>query len=158
MILLRRLILTMLGVHHLSGSTGKAERKCITLPQYRDCDLRLHLAYRLAGTDRLCQRRDTATQQRDCRSQGERGAEASSILRMLSISILKVALGAVVIGIVSSWYVSGIWMQQFPDSSVLSPFWFIIVGICLLALIVLVVVVRAWRIANENPVKSIKSE
>lgn len=86
------------------------------------------------------------------------GAEASSILRMLSIGILKVALGAVVIGIVSSWYVSGIWMQQFPDSSVLSPFWFIIVGICLLALIVLVVVVRAWRIANENPVKSIKSE
>lgn len=86
------------------------------------------------------------------------GAEASSILRMLSIGILKVALGAVVIGIISSWYVSGIWMQQFPDSSVLSPFWFIIVGICLLALIVLVVVVRAWRIANENPVKSIKSE
>ena len=86
------------------------------------------------------------------------GAEASSILRMLSIGILKVALGAVVIGVVSSWYVSGIWMQQFPDSSVLSPFWFIIVGICLLALIVLVVVVRAWRIANENPVKSIKSE
>lgn len=86
------------------------------------------------------------------------GAEASSILRMLSIGILKVALGAVVIGIISSWYVSGIWMQQFPDSSVLSLFWFIIVGICLLALIVLVVVVRAWRIANENPVKSIKSE
>lgn len=86
------------------------------------------------------------------------GAEASSILRMLSIGILKVALGAVVIGIISSWYVSGIWMRQFPDSSVLSPFWFIIVGICLLALIVLVVVVRAWRIANENPVKSIKSE
>ncbi len=86
------------------------------------------------------------------------GAEASSILRMLSIGILKVALGAVVIGIISSWYVSGIWMQQFPDSSVLSPFWFIIVGICLLALIVLVVVVRAWRIANENPVNSIKNE
>ena len=86
------------------------------------------------------------------------GAEASSILRMLSIGILKVALGAVVIGIVSSWYVSGIWMQQFPDSSVLSPLWFIIVGICLLVLIVGVVVVKAWRIANENPVKSIKSE
>jgi len=31
-------------------------------------------------------------------------------------------------------------------------------GICLLALIVLVVVVKAWHIANENPVKSIKSE
>lgn len=86
------------------------------------------------------------------------GAEASSILRMLSIGILKIAFGAVVIGVVSSWYVSGIWMQQFPDSALLSPIWFIVMGICLLALIVLIVVVKAWRIANENPVKSIKSE
>lgn len=31
-------------------------------------------------------------------------------------------------------------------------------GACLLALIVLVVVIKAWRIANENPVKSIKNE
>lgn len=86
------------------------------------------------------------------------GAEASSILRLLSAGILKVAVGAVLIGIVSAWYISGIWMEQFPDSSVLSPLWFIGLGICLLMLIVLIVVIKAWRIANENPVKSIKSE
>ena len=86
------------------------------------------------------------------------GAEASSILRLLSVGILKVAVGAVIIGIGCSWYISGIWMEQFPDSGLLSPVWFVLLGICLLALIVVVVVVRAWRIANENPVKSIKSE
>lgn len=86
------------------------------------------------------------------------GAEAASILHLLSIGILKVALGAVVIGIASAWYVSGIWMEQFPDSTLLSPLWFILLGLLLLVLIVLVVVVKAWRIANENPVKSIKSE
>ncbi|WP_418699125.1 ABC transporter permease [Bacteroides sp.] len=86
------------------------------------------------------------------------GAEASGILHLLSVGILKVALGAVAIGIAFAWYVSGIWMEQFPDSALLSPFWFIGLGLLLLALIVLVVVVKAWRIANENPVKSIKSE
>lgn len=86
------------------------------------------------------------------------GAEASSILRLLSAGILKVAVGAVLIGIAFSWYVSGIWMEQFPDGTLLSPGWFIGVGVALLVLIVLVVVAKAWRIANENPVNSIKSE
>ena len=86
------------------------------------------------------------------------GGEAFDILRLLSVGILKVAVGAVIIGIVFAWYISGIWMEQFPDSSLLSVGWFVLLGICLLALIVLVVVVKAWHIANENPVKSIKSE
>ena len=86
------------------------------------------------------------------------GAEASSILWMLSVNILKVAVGAVLIGIASAWYVSGIWMEQFPDSTLLSPIWFVLLGIVLLMFIVLVVELKAGRIANENPVKSIKSE
>lgn len=86
------------------------------------------------------------------------GAEASSILKLLSANILKVAVGAVVIGVVSSWYVSGIWMEQFSDSELLSPVWFVTLAVCLLVVIVLVVVLKAWHIANENPVKSIKSE
>lgn len=86
------------------------------------------------------------------------GAEASSILRLLSVDIIKVAVGAVVLGIAFAWYVSGIWMEQFADSTLLSPVWFVLLGVLLLALIVCVVVLRAWRIANENPVKSIKSE
>ncbi|MDO4165635.1 MAG: ABC transporter permease [Bacteroides sp.] len=86
------------------------------------------------------------------------GAEASDILRMMSAGILRVAVGAVLIGIAAAWYVSGIWMEQFADCAVLSPLWFALVGLLLLVLIVLVVVVKAWHIANENPVKSIKSE
>ena len=86
------------------------------------------------------------------------GAEASSILRLLSVGILKVAVGAVIIGIAFAGYVSNIWMEQFSDSTSLSPVWFVLLGLALLALIVGVVVVKAWHIANENPVKSIKSE
>lgn len=86
------------------------------------------------------------------------GAEASGILRLLSMDILKVAVGAVVIGMAFAWYVSGIWMQAFSDSRMLPVACYILLGICVLVLIVLVVVFKAWRIANENPVNSIKSE
>lgn len=86
------------------------------------------------------------------------GAEVAAILQLLSADILKVAVGAVIIGIAFAWYVSGLWMEQFSDSTLLSPVWFVLLGVGLLGLIVLVVVLKSWRIANENPVKSIKSE
>jgi putative ABC transport system permease protein len=36
--------------------------------------------------------------------------------------------------------------------------WFVLLAVGLLVLIVLLVILKAWRIANENPVQSIKSE
>ena len=85
-------------------------------------------------------------------------AEAGNILGMLSIDILKIAVVAVAAGMASAWYVSGQWMQQFADSRLLSPLWYTLLALLLLMLIVAVVVCKAWRIANENPVVSIKSE
>lgn len=86
------------------------------------------------------------------------GAEAGNILGMLSIDILKIAVVAVAVGMASAWYVSGQWMQQFADSRLLSPLWYALLALLLLMLIVTVVVCKAWHIANENPVVSIKSE
>ena len=86
------------------------------------------------------------------------GAEASDILRLLSVDILKIAVVAVAIGMAVAWYVSGQWMQQFADSYLLSPMWYFFLALLLLALVVAVVVCKAWYIANENPVLSIKSE
>lgn len=86
------------------------------------------------------------------------GAEAADILRLLAKNILKVAIGAVLLGIGGAYYVSGIWMEQFPDSTLLSPVWYGVLLIALLLLIVSIVVAKAWKIANENPVLSLKAE
>ena len=86
------------------------------------------------------------------------GAEASDILRLLSLDILKIAVLAVAAGMAAAWYVSGQWMQQFAASRLLSPAWYALLALLLLVLIVAIVVLKAWRIANENPVLSIKSE
>ena len=86
------------------------------------------------------------------------GAEASSILEMLVQDVLWISFPAVVAGTLGAWYVGGLWMEQFAVTvGSLVPY-YICVVIVVLILIVGCVISRTWRIANENPVKSIKSE
>ena len=86
------------------------------------------------------------------------GAGAGDILSLLSRGILQVALPCVVVGAAASYFVGSQWLSQFAGQVAISPWQFLALACILLALIVLVVVAKAWRIANENPVESIKSE
>lgn len=86
------------------------------------------------------------------------GAGVMSILRLLSLDVSAVALPAVVLGTVASYFISGTWLNQFAEQIPLSPLLYIGLAIGLLLLIAGCVVAKAGRIANENPVNSIKSE
>lgn len=86
------------------------------------------------------------------------GAEASSILELLSKDILVVALPAVILGSLASWYINGVWMEQFAEQIPLGWIVYLLVIIVNLVIIVGCVLWKSWRIANENPVNSIKSE
>lgn len=86
------------------------------------------------------------------------GAEASSILVLLSKDIFWISLPALVIGTVCAWYMGNIWMEQFAEVATFPVVCYILVALGVLVLIIGCVILKAWRIANENPVKSIKSE
>jgi putative ABC transport system permease protein len=86
------------------------------------------------------------------------GAEVHHILAMFSKDILYVALPSVILGVWASWYVSRIWIEMFAEQIPLRAFLFISIGALALAVIVGCVLARSWRIANENPVNSIKNE
>lgn len=86
------------------------------------------------------------------------GAEASVILRLLIGDVLYVALPAVLFGVGASWYVNGRWLDLFAEKAEFTPLIYLGVILVILTVIVGCVVVKAWRIANENPVNSIKSE
>lgn len=86
------------------------------------------------------------------------GAEASGILRLLSENILWTALPAVIIGALLARFIGNKWLEQFSDSVQLGICAYIGVALLVLALIICTVVFRAWNVANENPVKSIKNE
>lgn len=86
------------------------------------------------------------------------GAESVSILELLSKDIFYVAAPAVLIGTLASWYVNEMWMDQFAAQVPLSGIAYVLIALAILIVIVACVVWKSWRIANENPVLSIKSE
>ena len=60
--------------------------------------------------------------------------------------------------IVVSYFTGKAWLDQFAETIDMNALYFVGTALVIIALIVVCVVVRAWRIANENPVKSIKVE
>lgn len=86
------------------------------------------------------------------------GAEAGNVLKLLSKDIFWTALPAVFLGAIVAYFIGKKWLEQFSDS--IHPGIFLFIGIALgvLLLIILGVIAKAWKIANENPVNSIKSE
>ena len=87
------------------------------------------------------------------------GAEAPDILTLLSLQISWVAIPAVIIGTICSYFIGKEWISQFSriDSELSIPL-FILVAIGIWIIIFGSVIIKAWSIANENPVNSIKSE
>jgi len=87
------------------------------------------------------------------------GAEVGNILRMLCKDVVIIALPAVLIGTLASKYVGELWVStNFKDILTISPLIYIGVGIVAMVFILGTVIVKSWRVANENPVLSIKSE
>ena len=86
------------------------------------------------------------------------GAEASHILRLLIREILYVSAPSILIGTIVSYFVGKAWLDQFAEQIYMNPLLFVGTALFVLLLIVVCVVLKAWPIANENPVKSIKSE
>lgn len=86
------------------------------------------------------------------------GAEASSILSLLGRDVLWVAGPAVLVGVAASWYVNSLWMEMFSAQASMSTVAYVLIGLIVLAVIMACVLWKSWRIANENPVLSIKSE
>ena len=86
------------------------------------------------------------------------GAEVSGVLELLVKDVFYVAAPAVIIGTLASWYINGIWMDQFVEKVPINWAVYPLLAIANLAVIIGCVLWKSWKIANENPVNSIKSE
>ena len=87
------------------------------------------------------------------------GAEVSHILQMLCKDVTIIAIPSVAIGVLLSWQVGEMWISSnFKDILTISPLLYIGVAFVAMIFILGTVIVKSWRIANENPVLSIKSE
>lgn len=86
------------------------------------------------------------------------GATTSDILLMLSADALYMALPAVLIGVVGAYIAGEKWLEQFVEKISLNPLIFVGSAVVILGVVALTVVLRAWVVANDNPVESLRSE
>lgn len=86
------------------------------------------------------------------------GAEATTILSMLLRDVLLVAAPAVLVGVAGAWFVSNELMTMFITTFGSTIPGYLCTALAVLAVVAAIVLLRAWKIANENPVVSIKSE
>lgn len=86
------------------------------------------------------------------------GATAKDVLAIISKDITLTALPAILIGMVVAYKVGSEWLIQFVVKTPLHVGFFVFCGSAVLAVITCCVALRAWNVANENPVTSIKSE
>jgi len=86
------------------------------------------------------------------------GATAESILRMLSRDVSYIALPALAIGVAIAYINAEGWLEKFAERIHLSLFMFIGAALFVYVVIITCVLVRAWNVANENPVDSLKAE
>ena len=80
------------------------------------------------------------------------------ILKLLIYDILNISVISVLIGTAASYFTGQIWLEQFSERIDMDLLLFIGIALLVLLVIVACVVVKAWHVANENPVKSIKAE
>ena len=86
------------------------------------------------------------------------GAEAGDIIRLLTREIVWVALPAVILGCIFASVFGRRWLGSFAEQANTGWGAFVAVVLSLMVVITVCIVLRTRSIANENPVKSIKSE
>ena len=86
------------------------------------------------------------------------GADTCGILKLFSANVLWTALPAVLIGAGLAYWIGMKWLEQFSESVNLSIWLFAGVIAFVLVVILVCVILKAWEVANENPVNSIANE
>lgn len=86
------------------------------------------------------------------------GATASGIVQIIARDVVLTALPAAMVGVVCSYFTSESWLAKFAEKVPLSAALFMTGALTVLVIVTGCVVLKTWRIANENPVQSLKRE
>ena len=86
------------------------------------------------------------------------GAVMRDIARLMNTDVAKIALPSVAAGAVAAFFAAAEWLEQFALKTGLGWYLFVAGACIVLVLSVAVASYNVWRIAGEDPVKSLRSE
>lgn len=86
------------------------------------------------------------------------GATTAEILSLFVGGVMKWLVVAIIIGDIASYYVAGLWLEQFAVRINVSLLYFILADILVTVIVIATVIASSMQISNSNPVLSIKNE
>lgn len=86
------------------------------------------------------------------------GATTAEILSLFVAGIMKWLVVAFIIGDALTYYVAGLWLEQFAKKVSLSLLYFLAADLIVAIIVVATVVICSLKISNANPVLSLKNE
>lgn len=86
------------------------------------------------------------------------GATTAEILSLFVAGIMRWLVVAFIIGDALTYYVAGLWLEQFAEKVSLSLLYFIAADLIVAIIVVATVVICSLKISNANPVLSLKNE
>lgn len=86
------------------------------------------------------------------------GATTAEILSLFVAGIMKWLVVAFIIGDALTYYVAGLWLEQFAEKVNLSLLYFLAADLIVAIIVVATVVICSLKISNANPVLSLKNE
>ncbi|HEX2937146.1 MAG TPA: ABC transporter permease [Bacteroidales bacterium] len=86
------------------------------------------------------------------------GANFLSILKMFIFDLESIAIPSIAVGLVAAWFTAGKWMMNFVQKIPLHAGLFALCSLGIILLIAVIAAVNYTRIANRNPVESLRYE
>ena len=86
------------------------------------------------------------------------GASVKEIIGIYVKEILKLSIPALILGNTGAYFAATLWLKNFSEKIALSPWYFILADVVIIALVSCCVVMNSLRISRSNPVESLKNE
>ena len=86
------------------------------------------------------------------------GASVKEIVTLYVAEILRVSIPAIILGNVGAYFAASLWLKNFSEKIVLSPWYFILADVVIVLLVTATVIANSLRISRSNPVESLKNE
>ncbi len=86
------------------------------------------------------------------------GATVSNVINLFLWDLERIALPAVIVGIIAAWLVSEQWMQNFSEKIGLHWLLFMSCSLVILLFVGVIAIVSYWKSARQNPVEALRYE
>jgi len=86
------------------------------------------------------------------------GASVKEIIGIYVKEILNLSLPALILGNAGAYFAATLWLKNFSEKIALSPWYFILADLAIIALVTFCVIMNSLRISRSNPVESLKNE